>query len=55
MKRDQVITLMKQHEPEFRAAGVGAVFLFGSIARQIQSNLGLAPMETPFLRRPCGS
>jgi uncharacterized protein len=33
MKRDQVITLLKQHEPEFRAAGVGAVFLFGSVAR----------------------
>jgi hypothetical protein len=29
MKRDQVITLLKQHEPEFRDAGVGALFLFG--------------------------
>ena len=33
MKRDQVITLLKQHEPEFRNAGVGALFLFGSVAR----------------------
>ena len=32
MKRDQVITLLKQHEPEFRDAGVGALFLFGSVA-----------------------
>jgi uncharacterized protein len=33
MKRDQVITLLKKHEPEFRDAGVGALFLFGSVAR----------------------
>ena len=33
MRRDQVITLLKRHEPEFRDAGVGALFLFGSIAR----------------------
>ena len=33
MKRDQVITLLKQHEPEFRDAGVGGLFLFGSVAR----------------------
>jgi uncharacterized protein len=33
MKRDQVITLLKQHEPELRDAGVGALFLFGSVAR----------------------
>lgn len=32
MKRDQVIALLKQHEPEFRDAGVGALFLFGSVA-----------------------
>jgi len=25
--------LLKQHEPEFRDAGVGALFLFGSVAR----------------------
>jgi hypothetical protein len=33
MRRDQAITLLKQHEPEFRNAGVGALFLFGSVAR----------------------
>jgi len=33
MKRDQVITLLEQHELEFRGAGVDAVFLFGSVAR----------------------
>jgi uncharacterized protein len=33
MKRDQVVTLLKLHEPEFRDAGVGALFLFGSVAR----------------------
>jgi predicted nucleotidyltransferase len=33
MRRDQAITLLKQHEPEFRDAGVGALFLFGSVAR----------------------
>lgn len=33
MRCDQVITLLKEHEPEFRDAGVGALFLFGSVAR----------------------
>jgi predicted nucleotidyltransferase len=33
MKRDQVITLLKKHEREFRDAGVGALFLFGSVVR----------------------
>jgi hypothetical protein len=33
MRRDEVITLLKQHEAEFRDAGVGALFLFGSVAR----------------------
>jgi hypothetical protein len=33
MKRGQVIALLKQHEPEFHAAGVSALFLFGSFAR----------------------
>jgi uncharacterized protein len=32
MKRDQAITLLKQHEPEFRKAGIGPLFLFGSVA-----------------------
>jgi uncharacterized protein len=38
MKRDQVITLLKRHEPEFRDAGVGALFLFGSVARDQAHN-----------------
>jgi uncharacterized protein len=33
MNRDQVVTLLRQHEPEFRRAGIGALFLFGSVAR----------------------
>ena len=33
MKRDKAISLLKQHEREFREAGVGALFLFGSVAR----------------------
>jgi predicted nucleotidyltransferase len=33
MKRDQAVALLKQHEPEFRDAGIGALFLFGSVAR----------------------
>ncbi len=38
MKREQVVTLLKQHEPEFRDAGVGALFLFGSVARDQASD-----------------
>jgi uncharacterized protein len=37
MKRDQVIALLREHEPELHNAGVGALFLFGSVARD-QSN-----------------
>lgn len=33
MRRDQVVALLKRHEPEFRKAGIGALFLFGSVAR----------------------
>ena len=33
MRRDQVINLLKRHEPEFRDAGVGPLFVFGSVAR----------------------
>jgi predicted nucleotidyltransferase len=33
MKRNQVITLLKRYEPEFHDAGIGALFLFGSVAR----------------------
>ena len=33
MNRDRAIELLKGHEPEFRNAGVGSLFLFGSVAR----------------------
>ena len=33
MKRDEVVALLKQHEPEFRRAGIGGMFLFGSVGR----------------------
>ena len=33
MKRDQVVALLKRHETEFRNAGMGVLFLFGSVAR----------------------
>jgi predicted nucleotidyltransferase len=33
MKRDDAITCLKRHEPEIRGAGVGALFIFGSVAR----------------------
>jgi hypothetical protein len=32
MQRERALYLLKQHEPEFRDAGVGALFLFGSTA-----------------------
>jgi hypothetical protein len=38
MKRDQVVALLKGHEPELRDAGVGALFLFGSVARDEARN-----------------
>jgi predicted nucleotidyltransferase len=33
MRRDKAITLLLQHERELRDSGVGALFLFGSVAR----------------------
>ena len=33
MRRDQIIALLRSHEAEFRDAGIGALFLFGSVAR----------------------
>lgn len=33
MQRDQVIAALRAHEPEFRDAGIGRLFLFGSAAR----------------------
>ncbi len=35
MERGKVVALLKQHEPEFRRSGVGALFLFGSVARGV--------------------
>jgi predicted nucleotidyltransferase len=32
MRCDQVVSLLKRHEPEFRGVGIGALFLFGSVA-----------------------
>jgi predicted nucleotidyltransferase len=33
MRRDDVIARLKQTEPALRARGVGALYLFGSVAR----------------------
>lgn len=33
MKRDEALRRLRAHETEFRAAGVAALFLFGSTAR----------------------
>jgi predicted nucleotidyltransferase len=33
MNRDRAINLLKAHEPEFHNAGIGALYLFGSVAR----------------------
>jgi predicted nucleotidyltransferase len=33
MQRERVITLLREHEPELRGAGVGELYLFGSVAR----------------------
>ena len=33
MQRDQVISLLRQHEPEFHDVGIGGLYLFGSVAR----------------------
>lgn len=38
MNRDRAIELLKGHEPEFRDAGVGSLFLFGSVARNDASD-----------------
>jgi predicted nucleotidyltransferase len=35
MKREKVVALLKEHEPEFRRSGIGALFLFGSVARDV--------------------
>jgi len=44
MKRDEVITTLRAHEPELRAAGVLRLSLFGSTARdeaQVGSDIDL--------------
>jgi len=33
MRRDQVMAILREHEPELRRAGVGELHLFGSVAR----------------------
>ncbi len=33
MQRDQVIAALRAHEPEFRDAGIGRLYVFGSVAR----------------------
>jgi len=33
MERDHVIARLREHEPEFREAGIGGLYLFGSVAR----------------------
>ncbi|WP_049974171.1 nucleotidyltransferase family protein [Azospirillum sp. B4] len=33
MNRAHAIDLLRQYEPEFRRAGIGALFLFGFVAR----------------------
>lgn len=35
MHRDRAIKLLKSHEREFRDAGLAALFLFGSVARDM--------------------
>lgn len=38
MQRDRVISLLREHEPEFRRSGVAALFLFGSTGRGTASD-----------------
>jgi len=38
MKRDEIITTLRAHEAELRAAGVNSLALFGSVARGEQRN-----------------
>ncbi len=33
INRDRAVDLLKLHEREFHAAGIGALYLFGSVAR----------------------
>lgn len=50
MDRDQVIAILRAHEPELRAAGVEHLRLFGSVARGDQtpeSDVDLAVQMSP--------
>jgi predicted nucleotidyltransferase len=38
MRRTQVIVTVKQLEPSLREQGIGAVYLFGSVARETQTD-----------------
>jgi len=37
MRRTQVIVTVKQLEPSVREQGIGAIYLFGSVARETQT------------------
>lgn len=53
MNCQQVIDVLRRHEPEFRDAGVGAMFVFGSVARD-QADEG-SDVDVFFdLKRPRG-
>ena len=38
MRSTQVIVTVKQLEPSLREQGIGAIYLFGSVARETQAN-----------------
>jgi predicted nucleotidyltransferase len=38
MRRAQVIAIVKQLEPSLREQGIEAIYLFGSVARETQTN-----------------
>jgi predicted nucleotidyltransferase len=38
MRRAQVIVTVKQLEPSLREQGIGAIYLFGSVARETQAD-----------------
>jgi predicted nucleotidyltransferase len=53
MNRDQALILLRQHEAEFRQAGIGALYLFGSVARD--QARGASDVDVFFdLERPQG-
>jgi len=38
MNRDRAVNLLKRHEKEFHEAGIGALYIFGSVARNQASD-----------------